>query len=152
MSSPVLVRPAMPDAAKQNTVAGAKAFVYYFFDVLNYANAALDPSALQSAYTQDCKACIAIAQTIKNSQKELQYLYKGKYAVNWIQLAPNQVPGDYVGLLSYSREEAGATSRDGKLIGAPSSPEMNKQESLVVRWQTSISQFSMEYIGPVNEG
>jgi hypothetical protein len=49
--------PVMPDLAKQHTVAGAKAFVKYYWAVANYAQTRLDPSPLEALADKQCAGC-----------------------------------------------------------------------------------------------
>lgn len=56
--------PAMPKAAKAHTKAGAKAFVEYFWDVVNYAQATGDTDAIARLVSDECKGCAAGIETI----------------------------------------------------------------------------------------
>jgi hypothetical protein len=49
--------PVMPDLAKQNSIAGAKAFVRYYIDVLNYAFSELQPTRLDALSPAGCGLC-----------------------------------------------------------------------------------------------
>ncbi len=144
-TSPTPSPPVMPEAAKQNTVDGAKAFVYYFFDVLNYSNMIVDPAPLQELYSQDCEACKAISQTIADSNKNNERLYKGKYAIKETELAATGVQNDYVGPVVYDRQEAGIINKNGEIVGKNSAPKTNQRANIGVRWVNS--QFAVEYIG-----
>lgn len=56
-TSPSPTPPVMPDLAKQHTAEGAKAFVVYFWQVVDYAMEALDPAALRPLVREDCTGC-----------------------------------------------------------------------------------------------
>ncbi|WP_344048277.1 DUF6318 family protein [Nocardioides panacihumi] len=47
----------MPDAAAAHTKAGAKAFMAYFWRVVNYAETTGDVKALKSTFVKGCGAC-----------------------------------------------------------------------------------------------
>jgi hypothetical protein len=49
--------PVMPEAAREHTEAGAKAFVEYFWEVVDYAGTTLDSSALRKLAADDCVGC-----------------------------------------------------------------------------------------------
>jgi hypothetical protein len=54
-SAPVM--PEMPATARQKTTAGAKAFVRYYIDVLNYSFSTPDPQPLRLVSAESCTAC-----------------------------------------------------------------------------------------------
>jgi hypothetical protein len=49
--------PVMPDAAKAHTKAGAKAFVEYFWAVVNYATNTGNTDAIRALSVRGCKGC-----------------------------------------------------------------------------------------------
>jgi len=49
----------MPDAAKAHTKAGAKAFVKYFWEVVNYAQATGDTESIAALSDPSCVGCSA---------------------------------------------------------------------------------------------
>lgn len=51
--------PVMPDAAKAHTKAGAKAFVEYFWEVVNYAQATGDTDVVRLITNSGCDGCAA---------------------------------------------------------------------------------------------
>src|SRR5689334_8294933 len=59
--------PVMPEAAKAHTTAGAKAFVRYFWQVVNYAQATGDTAAI--AAMTDSKSCSQCNAGIKSIHK-----------------------------------------------------------------------------------
>jgi len=55
----------MPDAAKAHTKAGAKAFVEYFWEVVNYAQATGDTDAIRDlTVVESCSSCVRGARAI----------------------------------------------------------------------------------------
>jgi hypothetical protein len=67
--TPTTGPPAIPAAARQHTTAGAKAFVVYFWQVVDYATAELEPDALAPLVRADCTGCTAGLDFIKNAKK-----------------------------------------------------------------------------------
>ena len=57
--TPTPTPPAMPAAAKAHTQAGAKAFVQYFWNVVNYAQATGDTKAIAALSADGCSGCDA---------------------------------------------------------------------------------------------
>jgi Family of unknown function (DUF6318) len=80
-SDPADEPPVLPDAAKAQTTAGAKAFVRYYADVLNYAWLNLDPKRLDDISADGCKVCNAIVQSIDKAAKEGGYQHGGQWTV-----------------------------------------------------------------------
>jgi hypothetical protein len=58
--------PVMPRAARAHTEAGAKAFVEYFWDVVNYAQATGDTNQLADLSADGCTGCDAGIASIKH--------------------------------------------------------------------------------------
>jgi hypothetical protein len=56
-SSPTPTAPVMPQAAKTHTQAGAKAFVEYFWEVVDYAQATGDTAAIRALSVGGCTGC-----------------------------------------------------------------------------------------------
>ncbi|NYI47745.1 hypothetical protein BJ993_004825 [Nocardioides aromaticivorans] len=52
--------PALPDAATKATEAGARAFITYYWDLINYAQATGDVKALKRVSGPNCDACTGI--------------------------------------------------------------------------------------------
>lgn len=53
------VEPTMPAIAKQHSAAGAKAFVRYYLDIVNFAQASGDLATLKTLGDRGCGACSA---------------------------------------------------------------------------------------------
>ena len=56
--------PEFPALAKENSQAGAKAFIRYYADLINYSWAAGDTDSLRSVASKECKGCLAAADGI----------------------------------------------------------------------------------------
>lgn len=62
--------PALPDAATKATEAGARAFITYYWDLINYAQATGDVKTLKRVSGPRCDACTGINQTLRNQYKQ----------------------------------------------------------------------------------
>lgn len=133
--------PELPEAARHNTTDGAKAFVHYFFDVLNYADAASDPDVLSMLYNPStCGICNYIKKTIENGRDRGEYAYRGKYSVKGVQVSPNgeENPGmytDYSGVLVFDREEAGLVDSNNNPTGDIEPAQKDVRVNVVIRWE-----------------
>lgn len=58
--------PAMPDAAKANTKAGAIAFVRHYIELINYLQATGEDAPLAEASRPSCKSCGAVIRAAKS--------------------------------------------------------------------------------------
>jgi hypothetical protein len=56
-TDPTANPPVMPEVARQHTKAGAKAFVTYFWQVVDYAQHTLDTTLLEEISNDDCIGC-----------------------------------------------------------------------------------------------
>ena len=65
-ASPTPTPPVMPEAAKAHTEAGAKAFVEYFWEVVDYAGQSLDPAPLSALTADGCIGCQGAINFVKD--------------------------------------------------------------------------------------
>ena len=63
-TAPVSTGPVLPDEAAQETDAGAEAFVRFFVEAFNYAQATGDTSMLAQSSDEECAACQAYVSSI----------------------------------------------------------------------------------------
>jgi hypothetical protein len=61
--------PVMPPLAKEKSTAGAKAFIRYFVEVLNYSHVAESTQRLRRLSASDCAVCKAIASAIEEMRR-----------------------------------------------------------------------------------
>lgn len=61
--------PAMPEAAKAHTKAGAKAFVEYFWKVVDFAGATLDVASLEALTADGCHGCEGAVQFVRDMKE-----------------------------------------------------------------------------------
>jgi hypothetical protein len=69
-SDPVDEPPVLPDAAKAQTTAGAKAFVSYFVDTVNYGYLQQNPAPLDEASGRTCLVCQALVKNIDSLRRQ----------------------------------------------------------------------------------
>jgi hypothetical protein len=86
--------PAMPDTARQHTTTGAKAFVIYFWQAVDYATAQLEPQALTPLVRTDCTGCTAGLDFIKDAKKRGATIHGGAEHVESITARPVNLGGD----------------------------------------------------------
>ncbi|MFC7502117.1 DUF6318 family protein, partial [Nocardioides sp. GCM10030258] len=64
------VEPVLPAAATKATEAGARAFITYYFDVINYAQATGEVSTLNALSASTCGACEDLAERLRNQYED----------------------------------------------------------------------------------
>lgn len=77
-ASPTPQPPAMPEAARAHTEAGAIAFVEHYLALINYATASLDVAPVVAASLPGCKGCAAGAEGISRIKRENGTIIGGK--------------------------------------------------------------------------
>lgn len=86
-ASPSPTAPVMPDAARENTKAGAVAFVRHYVDLINHAQATGDTKALAAVEDSRCRSCQSV-------RRHLRELYAGGGSIrsgDWRVGAPPRV-------------------------------------------------------------
>jgi hypothetical protein len=71
--------PQLPALARQHTNAGAKAFVRYYIDVLNYAYQRLEPRALARLSSRSCVFCEALITVVRRLRTDGGYQDGGRW-------------------------------------------------------------------------
>ena len=74
--------PVMPDAANAHTKAGAKAFVRYFWQVVNYAQATGDTAPINSLNSSNCSACEAGVAAIDKTYEAGGHIVGGQASLS----------------------------------------------------------------------
>ncbi len=62
--------PALPDAATKATEAGARAFITYYWDLINYAQVTGDVRALKRVSGSTCDACTSVNQRLNDQYEQ----------------------------------------------------------------------------------
>ena len=73
--------PTMPAAAKGRTAEAAEAFVRYYVDLINYATATLDTSAMEAVSLRSCENCQSIVTIAKNMKDGGRHYEGGRWDV-----------------------------------------------------------------------
>jgi hypothetical protein len=85
----------MPDAAKAHTEAGAKAFVVYYWQVVDYVQQTLDISPIEVISASSCVGCQAGIKSMKKLARQHARLVGGEEKVSKLR-SENVVPGHSV--------------------------------------------------------
>jgi hypothetical protein len=79
------VEPTPPAAMKGDDVAGARAFVKYYFDLLGYAQATGDTDAVSKVALPDCAACSGTVRFIRQIYKTGGEIEGGTFTVSGLK-------------------------------------------------------------------
>jgi hypothetical protein len=114
--------PVLPDAAKAQTTAGAKAFVTYFVDTVNYGYLQQDPAPLEEASAKTCLVCRALVKNISYLKRQGGKQVGGEWAVTNIDSLATNGQSEQV-LLSTIKVQPGRsrTSADDRFKPIPAS-------------------------------
>lgn len=73
--------PPLPDAAREATEAGARAFITYYWDLINYAQVTGDVKALRKVSAPQCTGCSAGIKGIRDVYGSGGHVEGGEYTV-----------------------------------------------------------------------
>lgn len=82
--------PVMPAAAKQKTSAGAKAFVRYYIELINYSWMSGSGDPLRSGSADSCSVCRELAKTVDRYTERGGWLHGGRWIVQNVFPLPGQ--------------------------------------------------------------
>jgi len=82
--------PVMPALARENSRAGAKAFVRYYIETLNFSWQALRPDALSAESSNRCRVCRLISKRITKTRSNGGYQHGGEWSPTRIFPLPGQ--------------------------------------------------------------
>lgn len=74
--------PVLPEAAKKATEAGARAFITYYWDLINYAQVTGDVKALKKASGSNCNGCRAGIRAVQSHYESGGHIEGGDYAID----------------------------------------------------------------------
>lgn len=74
-------QPALPEAATKATEAGARAFIAYYWDLINYAQVTGDVKALKKVSARNCSGCSAGLEGISDVYRKGGRVEGGEYSV-----------------------------------------------------------------------
>lgn len=78
--------PELPDAATKATEAGARAFITYYWDLINYAQVTGDVKALKRVSGPRCKGCNSGISAIRDHYASGGRIEGGEYAVEILKI------------------------------------------------------------------
>ncbi|MDQ6526460.1 DUF6318 family protein [Nocardioides sp. LHD-245] len=126
--------PVLPEAAKQASEEGARAFITYYWDLINYAQVTGDVKALKAASATTCKGCQAGIRGIRRHYRSGGSIAGGVHRVDRTRLAEVTSKSDIYAFRSETRVSHDAQtiiSNDGnKEARAPGADDWN----LYVLW------------------
>ncbi|MBM0126368.1 DUF6318 family protein [Pimelobacter simplex] len=118
-AAPDPVEPDLPAAAKEATEAGARAFIEYYWELINYAQVTGDVKALKGVSGPNCEGCNAGIDGIRNLYRGGGHATGGAYDTTVKSLA--KVPFDAPAALAYKarvlvrNKEQAVVNADGSL-------------------------------------
>ena len=122
----------MPPEAREQTPAGAEAFLRYYLDVYNLAQAKLD-STYMNQLSQSCQTCDRLSANIDEDARNSR-MYEGG-AVDVVSLTTPSVEGDKAEI-AFSMKQDALTVRDsdGAILSELSAPQASLQCGAVLTW------------------
>lgn len=87
--------PVLPEAATQNTKAGAIAFVKHYIELINYAQATGDTAALAAVDSKACKSCANARNHLDQIYAAGGHITGGEFSVAVYQAVQNAAFGDW---------------------------------------------------------
>jgi hypothetical protein len=84
--------PVLPDAAKQASEDGARAFITYYWDLINYAQVTGNVKALKAASGPNCEGCDAGIDAVEQLYQTGGHIEGGDYVVQLAKV--NQLKGN----------------------------------------------------------
>lgn len=130
--------PPLPDAATKATEDGARAFITYYWDLVNYAQLTGDVKALKAVSAPGCSGCQAGIEAIGDVFGQGGHTEGGAYRLERLTLSEVKAPGldDYVftSMATVTNDEQVIERGNG--TGSTSAPATNKF-ALVIEWDST---------------
>ena len=123
--------PELPDAAKAQTTAGAKAFVSYYVAVLNYSFAKLDASQLQRLASTRCDVCRLLEDSVRSMARRGGSQDGGSWRV--VTLAQSGGTDSARKMIARIHIKSGSITRS-KTSRPEKLPERTVYDEFTVRW------------------
>ncbi|WP_051619894.1 DUF6318 family protein [Haematomicrobium sanguinis] len=106
--------PEMPAAAKKETDAGREAFIKYYFDLMNYTFAAMDPTLMSQYTSPECKYCQNLLGSVQLQASKDVYVVGGELTLNGVELVPGKDPqGVYSAQVNWDKADYRAYFKSG---------------------------------------
>lgn len=87
-TSPSPTAPVMPAAAAENTKAGAIAFVRYYIELINHAQATGDVESLRLVESPDCRSCQRASKAVADIYMAGGHLEGGQWKAKTVSASP----------------------------------------------------------------
>ncbi|MGY2873811.1 hypothetical protein ACVW00_001001 [Marmoricola sp. URHA0025 HA25] len=98
VTSPVSTTPSapvLPEEAKANTKAGAVAFVKYYVELINHAQATGDVGSLQAVEAKECRSCANARETLNTIYGAGGHIEGGALSASITSAARRPDPGEW---------------------------------------------------------
>ncbi|MBM9460507.1 hypothetical protein JK386_11385 [Nocardioides sp. zg-536] len=138
------VEPTLPAEAKEPTKAGARAFIAYYWDLINYAQETGEVTALRNASGAQCEGCKTGIAGIESLYDNNGYATGGQYKVTLVKinkLAPEKrALNAFEALISVTNQPQHIVNSDGSVQDLKSSTNRYVVVSLWAesRWSLEI--------------
>lgn len=93
--TPVVQAPSLPVEAREQTEAGAEAFVRYYVELMNYGQASGDASPLEAVSAQECGACSGFISTVDDVYVDGGAVEGGEFVIRELSPLPLDYGADY---------------------------------------------------------
>jgi hypothetical protein len=125
--------PPLPQAARKNTVAGAKAFIRYYWAVFTYAQSTGDTAPLRAAGSARCSTCEDDAWFIEHLYERGSRVKGGEHVVRDISHPERQSPGELAFVVRLHVEREVITRGEGEGRRLVTGPGTKRNLMIVVR-------------------
>lgn len=129
--------PALPEAARQQTPAGAEAFVRHWFTLLNYAYQSGEVDPFLATASEACRTCAALAGTVTAVYQRGNRISGGEITVKDISAANIKQAGTTIVTALFGAAELQEVSADGAIIEIIEADGGDVSYLLDVYWQDS---------------
>jgi hypothetical protein len=106
--------PALPDAATQNTDAGAEAFVRHWIELVNYAQVTGDTATLKSVNDSRCAGCTGLVGAIEEPYAQGGHIEGGAFRIGRLRALPLDHGADWAGFAKGSVDPQTVVSGNGE--------------------------------------
>jgi hypothetical protein len=103
----------MPAAAKKHTAAGAEAFVRYWVEVVNFAQATGQTSALEAIDDVRCAGCRGVVKAIRSPYSKGGRIEGGAWQVGSLRELPLDYGADWAAFAKAKTDVQTVYKRDG---------------------------------------
>jgi hypothetical protein len=131
----------MPDEAREQTAAGAEAFLRYYMDIYTAAQASMDPTYMDQ-FSQGCRLCDSIIQNLRDDAAA-GYSYEGGQiavtAATFGTISDLRIEG------AFSIDQAPLTVRQSDGVSAPnlSAPAASLSCGVILNWSSQDSSWAL---------